>query len=477
MKRRLNILLLEDDFLEAELIKHLLTKEITYFDWRHVANKNDFIKALDAAVPDIILSDNSLPQFNALEALRIARIKVKNIPFILVTGTVSEEFAAEIIKLGADDYILKDRMKRLTAAITVAVNKRKAEQEKMMTARKLELSEKNYRTIFLKSPLPKWVYDLETLRFLEVNEAAVRLYGYSQKEFLKMSIKDIRPVEDVEQLLKDVMKIKKGTDLRQGVWKHVRKNGEIILVELTAHSIDYNNTRARMVIVNDITEKKKLQDELEEQQLKEQRNITATALESQEKERHAIGLELHDNVNQILVGTCMILSLIKNKPEQSKELIETALKHLKGAIEENRKIAHVFVAPDMQTESLPDLLKVLVKNMLGASGINYTVNDENFHEGLLNNEQKINIYRIAQEQCTNIVKYAKATTVNITLETSDDFFIMRIEDNGCGVDTSKKTTGIGLKNINGRLSILGGVANIISSPGNGFALQIRVPLL
>jgi len=82
MKRRLNILLLEDDFLEAELIKHLLTKEITYFDWRHVANKNDFIKALDAAVPDIILSDNSLPQFNALEALRIARIKVKNIPFI-----------------------------------------------------------------------------------------------------------------------------------------------------------------------------------------------------------------------------------------------------------------------------------------------------------------------------------------------------------------------------------------------------------
>jgi len=134
--------------------------------------------------------------------------------------------------------------------------------ERVAAEEKLIQSEEKYRTIFYKSPLPNLVYDPETLRFLEVNEAAVRHYGYTQEEFLSMGLRDIRPKEDEELLLNDLLKIQPGPDSRQGTSRHLKKNGDISIVETTAYSIDYNNRKARLVIVNDITEKLKAEQEL-----------------------------------------------------------------------------------------------------------------------------------------------------------------------------------------------------------------------
>jgi PAS domain S-box-containing protein len=124
-----------------------------------------------------------------------------------------------------------------------------------------QLAEK-YKTIFYKSPLPKWIYDYNTLQFLDVNEAAVKHYGYTQEEFLKMTIADIRPAEDVGKLVDDVKGINPDTDGRHGHWRHIKKNGETITVEITAHFIDYNDRKARLVVVNDITEKIKAEEKL-----------------------------------------------------------------------------------------------------------------------------------------------------------------------------------------------------------------------
>ncbi|MCW3119632.1 MAG: domain S-box-containing protein, partial [Chitinophagaceae bacterium] len=255
MKTPLKILLLEDNGTDAEIIRRFLLKEKQFIEFRHVLNRQSFLQALDQFKPDIILSDHALPQFNSTEALSIARGRFPDIPFIMITGTVSEEFAAEIIKSGADDYILKDRINRLPLAMDNALYQRKIKKEKQEALEKLIQSEEKYRTIFFKSPLPKWIYDLETLRFLEVNEAAILHYGYSQEEFLSMTIKDIRPKEEITHLLNDLKEIEKFPDTRQSNWTHRKKNGDLIIVETTAHSIAYNNARARMVLANDITEK------------------------------------------------------------------------------------------------------------------------------------------------------------------------------------------------------------------------------
>ena len=121
----------------------------------------------------------------------------------------------------------------------------------------LQASEDKYKTLFYKSPLPKWIYDEETLYFLEVNDMAIRSYGYSREEFLGMRILDIRPEEDKERLIKDVEDVRSNPGShRDSQWRHIKKNGDIIDVDVTAYPINFEGHRARMVVVNDITDRR-----------------------------------------------------------------------------------------------------------------------------------------------------------------------------------------------------------------------------
>jgi signal transduction histidine kinase len=228
-------------------------------------------------------------------------------------------------------------------------------------------------------------------------------------------------------------------------------------------------------IAHDVTEIKELEGEMMEQQKQEQKKITATAMEAQEKERNAIGQELHDNVNQILVGTKLLLSMVKNDSKKGREIIETSIKNLQDAINENRKISHVMVAPDLETNTLVEQFDNLIGTMLETAGMKVQLSISDLNEDILDGQRKINIYRIAQDQCTNIVKYAKAKTVKVRLETADNIFKMLIADDGVGMEPDKEITGIGLRNINGRLSIFNGSSKITTAPGKGFALEVTIP--
>jgi hypothetical protein len=125
----------------------------------------------------------------------------------------------------------------------------------------LRESEEKYRNMFVNNPQPMWIYDLESLYFLEVNDAAINHYGYTRDEFLKMTLKDIRPPEDVEALLRDVQLTRKALN-PAGEWRHLKKNGELINVEIVSHSVTFNNRNARHVLITDITERKKSEEKI-----------------------------------------------------------------------------------------------------------------------------------------------------------------------------------------------------------------------
>jgi len=143
----LKILLLEDEIKDAEIIQHKLMTHGNQYVFKQVMSEPDYVNALHEFKPHVILSDTSMPQFSAAEALRILQSTPYHIPFILVTGNASEEFAADIIKMGADDYLLKDRLARLPAAIEAALKQKEAEREKKAAAEKLKKSEENYRSM------------------------------------------------------------------------------------------------------------------------------------------------------------------------------------------------------------------------------------------------------------------------------------------------------------------------------------------
>jgi len=130
MEKQLKLLILEDSDVDAEIVQRFLEKSHLNCQFNLAKNKEAFLESLDRFKPDVILADNSLPQFDASEALKIVRQQTPYIPFIMVTGTVSEEFAAGIIKSGADDFILKDRLARLPAAIEAALKHQQIETEK-----------------------------------------------------------------------------------------------------------------------------------------------------------------------------------------------------------------------------------------------------------------------------------------------------------------------------------------------------------
>ncbi len=128
-----------------------------------------------------------------------------------------------------------------------------------------ESSEERYKMLFYKSPLPKWIYDEETLRFLEVNEAAVRMYGYTEEEFRKLTLADIRPREDVDRLMSHIGEVRGNLRHYQGdQWRHVRKGGEVIDVEVSAHAVDLDGRPARMVTIVDITDRRRYEQQLQQ---------------------------------------------------------------------------------------------------------------------------------------------------------------------------------------------------------------------
>ncbi|HTE30717.1 MAG TPA: hybrid sensor histidine kinase/response regulator [Chryseolinea sp.] len=132
MKKNLRILVLEDMEDDLELIEYILSDAHLEYTAKRVDNRDEFIAALKKGQIDVILSDHSLPQFNSQEALAIFRESGLKIPFILVTGAVSEEFAVNSLKQGADDYVLKSNLTRLPTAIVNAVKQREAEVAKVL---------------------------------------------------------------------------------------------------------------------------------------------------------------------------------------------------------------------------------------------------------------------------------------------------------------------------------------------------------
>jgi two-component system, cell cycle sensor histidine kinase and response regulator CckA len=118
--------------------------------------------------------------------------------------------------------------------------------------------------LFEASPTPMWVYDAESLRFLAVNEAAIRHYGYSRDQFLGMTIKDIRPPEDIPQLLVDVAARGGPGDPAPRTWRHVRADGSLIDVQITAGRIDFQGRRAALVVSHDVSERMRLERRLTE---------------------------------------------------------------------------------------------------------------------------------------------------------------------------------------------------------------------
>ena len=261
MNQIYHILLVEDEPLDADLNIKEIRKILPDSVFERVDCEIDLVSKLRQYCPEIIISDYNMPSFSGLEALKIAKEIYPEIPFIIVTGSVNEDTAVECMKAGASDYVLKESLKRLGPSVLNALEQSKIRKERIEAFETIKLNEVKYRYMFHNNPQPMWIYDVETLDFLEVNEAALNYYGYSQEEFLSMNLRDVHPESEITKLLLDIETT--DTQISQTYdWIHKKKDGELIPVEVASYPIIFNQRNARHVLINAIAERKKVEEKL-----------------------------------------------------------------------------------------------------------------------------------------------------------------------------------------------------------------------
>ncbi|MFI5161932.1 MAG: PAS domain S-box protein [Sphingobacteriales bacterium] len=199
MTESLKILHIEDIKSDAELVERTLKRSGVEFEKLVVDTRDEYIQALNEFSPDVILSDHSLPAFNSLEALRILKESGKNIPFILITATVSEEFAVNVMKEGAADYVLKDRLQRLPNAVLNAIGKYHSDNERQVYLDKIFASETLFQKAESLAGFGTWKLDLVS-NIATWSAGTYKLLGYEQGEVIpsfENFLKNVHP-DDVE---------------------------------------------------------------------------------------------------------------------------------------------------------------------------------------------------------------------------------------------------------------------------------------
>src|SRR5579871_1088688 len=262
--KRLQLLFVEDNPKDVKLISHSLSKAGFALDADSVDSIDGFNAQISRGEYDVIICDYNLLGSTAMDVLEALHRMEKDIPLIVVSGSVGDEAAAECIKRGAMDYVLKDRMARLPASVEAALAAKSLRALRKRAESALRESEEEYRLLFDSNPNPMWVFDLETLAFVAVNDAAIQRYGYSREEFLRMTARDIRPPEDVPAFLArlEQQRDQKVVPASAGIVKHQTKSGAILEVEISGNHIEFRGRRSRLVLANDMTERNNLQAQL-----------------------------------------------------------------------------------------------------------------------------------------------------------------------------------------------------------------------
>jgi PAS domain S-box-containing protein len=345
--------------------------------------------------------------------------------------------------------------------------------EKKKLQESLVASELKFRNFFKLAPIPMWVIDPENNQFISVNNAACEHYGYTESEFLSMTIFDIRKVKEIEEGYEEVKRIKKETlglspnKVRKYNFCHVKKCGEKIETEVYTSPIIIGEKKCILSICLDVTERNQMENK-----------ITKAIIKTQEDERYEIGSELHDNVCQILAAAKMSLGMIKcSLMPAAIESYNKSSEAILLATKEIRNLSHRLAPAFFDNTKLEVAFESLFKTFNIDGSYNISIHFDKKSKCMsIKQEIQLNLYRILQEQLRNIIAHANCTDIEVSVFINKNNLHMRIADNGVGFDVNKVKYGIGIANMKRRAELFSGQLFLNSSEGNGCELMIIIPL-
>ena len=266
MARPLRVLLVEDSEDDARLLCEALRDA----GYEPSARRVDGAAAMEAALADgawdVILADFTLPAFSALEALGIVRSRALDVPFILVSGTIGDEKAAAVMKAGAHDYLLKDRLSRLGFAVEREIREGAARRERRRGMRALQESEERFEKAFRANPAAMTISTRSSGRYIDVNDRFIELLGYTREELIGKTALELGVWQDRgarKALLQafGTRKVLRGWPVRLRT-----KSGAVRETEVSLERIDLGEEPCLLAIIEEVTERQRLEEQLRQSQ-------------------------------------------------------------------------------------------------------------------------------------------------------------------------------------------------------------------
>lgn len=371
---------------------------------------------------------------------------------------------------------LKDEMGTLVNILSIVQD---ITDQKQMEA-DLERSRQQLSLIYNSAIDPMWLIAVEGVdryRFETINASFTEVTGLTKEKVIGMPIENVMPAAShqlVRSKYNEAVSTGKIIDyIEKAVHPAGIKYGEIRVIPIA----DENKQVTKLVcIANDITEKMFLQQKLDKERDLKNRLITKAAIKGQEVERAKVSRELHDNVNQVLTTIKLYIELCVADKVDIKHVLSKCTSLLNETITEIRNLSKELSAPSLGDVGLKETLTDLVESIRATGMVDIQLDFFLENNCIVDDELHLSIYRIVQEQLTNILKHANANKVVIALQEKDSFLSLVMKDDGIGFDPGEKISGIGITNMKSRAQMLNGSLEIESTKTKGTSLIAFFPL-
>jgi len=453
MRQSPSILLIEDSEDDAQMVRIVLQRSGWHLEeFLRIETRNEFRQCLERGNWDVVLCDYKLPTFSAHEALRMNQQEETPLPFIVVSGTIGEETAVEMIKLGADDFLLKDRLERLPSAIESAIGKREHLEIR-------EEKEELYRVVFQENRAMMLMVDPETGLVVDLNKKA--------SDFFETRGKPVRGQKLAALLTTGTEK--KGDqcifDFNAPVLRCCKEmpDGSRRNLQVFSSPIRLKGTKLVFSLVQDVSEQVEYQDKLKE-------SI---------REKDLLLRELHHRVKNNFQIICSLL-MVKSEDFSSSPCRNT-LQELESRIKVFSFIHEaLYRSSDLSKISVVTLFEELIQNLSNfyRAGQGAVELQSELEEVSLDFSNALNFGIILNELVTNAYKYAFAPGVQGKLQilfrkVDGDIFELSVSDNGPGLPKGgEKTGGFGFNLVKTIVEKNGGSLSIESSE-NGLTVRAR----
>lgn len=494
-EKLLRVLLVEDSQDDADLVLIELNESDFNITSIRVETEAEMREALLCSSWDVVISDFNLPKFSARKALVVLREADQDIPFIVVSGCIGEESIIALMKEGVSDFVMKDKLARLVPVIERELPEAAMRREHRTAQEALQASEKLLKSIT--SALGEGVLVLDDCgRLIFMNPEAERLLGWTAGELSGRDVNGVIYSQNQDDIsLPEADRGRLGALPDGGVRRTEedvfwRKDGSPIPVSIVASSImEDGKTIASVVVFQDISQRKQAEWDLLESS-KRLRELTSYLQTVREEERTRIARELHDEFGQMLTGikfdaTWLINQLPIDQPGIASRGT-SMFKLIDDTLDAMRR-----TAADLRPVMLDDLglaaaVEWLAEEFGKRTGIRVQVGLDLGQQHCCCETENCNLdkalataaFRIVQECLTNVARHAQAADVWILLECRDDKLLLRITDNGNGIQAPDKIkrNPFGILGMQERARGLGGTFGFSSVAGKGTRVEVILPI-